>query len=607
MPPSPSHGPRRGAFFLTDGDSADSDSASPSSSSPVPAPPTTANRSGPRIFVPAPLLHRLFPSADDESDNEITERTPKRQRRASPVVSESIDLTAASSGSSAASSSSSLPRVVFSSSPSRTATSNTARGGPPTLAITTSPPAGNSSSSSSGSATSTVHGSHQSHMFLSSSSPARRAPVEVIDLLDSDDEDEDDDVEVHVRTSSTAASSSPDIRMRSSSGASEVVTVLDSDDDEITVVSSTIRQPTHTHQQRQRHGNVHLLDSDSDSSDDSNEVRFVGARQVEPRAPVPPPIMAPGQNLFQVTQALRDNIMQAARAPPGGGPNFADLARQRVRHEEQLRGEAQRRLRAELDAETRRAQAAAQPNFLQFGVGGNAWPGLPTFLAGARAYFAAAANRAEFGLNFNLGRPMGDYIPDDMLDGMTYEEIVELTDRVSNRSGAAAGGGGGRGDAPAPGMRPAEISQLPETAYKKPRPGTPAAEAEDCCAICQDEYKAGDKVLTIPGCNHFTHSTCIKPWLQRNATCPMCRASVRDAIAQHAAAASSSSSAPRNRATWAGPSGPQHPPLPPRRSQGAGAGSGANAAAAAAAAAAASAGAARRRPAGRVEVVVIDD
>jgi len=57
---------------------------------------------------------------------------------------------------------------------------------------------------------------------------------------------------------------------------------------------------------------------------------------------------------------------------------------------------------------------------------------------------------------------------------------------------------------------------------------------EKQCSICLDEFKLGDKYIRLP-CQtenedekHIFHSgndTCsgIKPWLERNNTCPMCR------------------------------------------------------------------------------------
>ena len=51
------------------------------------------------------------------------------------------------------------------------------------------------------------------------------------------------------------------------------------------------------------------------------------------------------------------------------------------------------------------------------------------------------------------------------------------------------------------------------------------------CSICLDEFKLGDKCIKLPCSeeeNHVFHSgdeVCsgIKPWLERNNTCPMCR------------------------------------------------------------------------------------
>eukprot|EP00274_Cyanoptyche_gloeocystis_P005445 CAMPEP_0196667278 /NCGR_PEP_ID=MMETSP1086-20130531/64994_1 /TAXON_ID=77921 /ORGANISM="Cyanoptyche gloeocystis , Strain SAG4.97" /LENGTH=284 /DNA_ID=CAMNT_0042004591 /DNA_START=61 /DNA_END=916 /DNA_ORIENTATION=- len=44
------------------------------------------------------------------------------------------------------------------------------------------------------------------------------------------------------------------------------------------------------------------------------------------------------------------------------------------------------------------------------------------------------------------------------------------------------------------------------------------------CAICQEEYEAGHRVCTLP-CHHVFHLHCVRPWLQRSNTCPLCRAS----------------------------------------------------------------------------------
>ena len=53
---------------------------------------------------------------------------------------------------------------------------------------------------------------------------------------------------------------------------------------------------------------------------------------------------------------------------------------------------------------------------------------------------------------------------------------------------------------------------------------------EKQCSICLDDFKLNDKYIKLPcsGESHFFHSgdeNCsgIKPWLERNNTCPMCR------------------------------------------------------------------------------------
>jgi hypothetical protein len=42
------------------------------------------------------------------------------------------------------------------------------------------------------------------------------------------------------------------------------------------------------------------------------------------------------------------------------------------------------------------------------------------------------------------------------------------------------------------------------------------------CTICQEQYKDGEEIVTLP-CSHLFHKECIWPWLLRHATCPTCR------------------------------------------------------------------------------------
>ena len=44
----------------------------------------------------------------------------------------------------------------------------------------------------------------------------------------------------------------------------------------------------------------------------------------------------------------------------------------------------------------------------------------------------------------------------------------------------------------------------------------------DPCAVCQDEFAAGDEHLRMP-CSHLFHKDCLMPWLRDHNTCPTCR------------------------------------------------------------------------------------
>jgi len=42
------------------------------------------------------------------------------------------------------------------------------------------------------------------------------------------------------------------------------------------------------------------------------------------------------------------------------------------------------------------------------------------------------------------------------------------------------------------------------------------------CSVCCTQMKIGDKTLLIP-CGHMYHPNCVKPWFEKNNTCPICR------------------------------------------------------------------------------------
>ena len=54
-----------------------------------------------------------------------------------------------------------------------------------------------------------------------------------------------------------------------------------------------------------------------------------------------------------------------------------------------------------------------------------------------------------------------------------------------------------------------------------------ATEEEETCAICVDEFIAGETVKVLP-CNHFFHPQCIDEWLRSHSSlCPLCKMDVK--------------------------------------------------------------------------------
>ncbi|XP_049871680.1 E3 ubiquitin-protein ligase Iruka-like isoform X2 [Pectinophora gossypiella] len=84
-------------------------------------------------------------------------------------------------------------------------------------------------------------------------------------------------------------------------------------------------------------------------------------------------------------------------------------------------------------------------------------------------------------------------------------------------------------------------------------PVTPEqAAANTSCSVCWEAFQVGETISRLE-CDHIFHSSCIAPWLQLHATCPICRRSLlpdepaapRDASPSRDAA-SESSSAPQS-------------------------------------------------------------
>ena len=53
----------------------------------------------------------------------------------------------------------------------------------------------------------------------------------------------------------------------------------------------------------------------------------------------------------------------------------------------------------------------------------------------------------------------------------------------------------------------------------------------DCCVICTGEFNSNDKVIQLP-CNtkHCYHSDCIRTWVSKKTSCPLCRINLISSI-----------------------------------------------------------------------------
>ncbi|KAI6702909.1 hypothetical protein NL676_012045 [Syzygium grande] len=51
-------------------------------------------------------------------------------------------------------------------------------------------------------------------------------------------------------------------------------------------------------------------------------------------------------------------------------------------------------------------------------------------------------------------------------------------------------------------------------------------ESPPYCAVCLHHVAPGERYRRLQGCGHCFHAECIDGWLQRRATCPLCRSRV---------------------------------------------------------------------------------
>ncbi|GJN15125.1 hypothetical protein PR202_gb02016 [Eleusine coracana subsp. coracana] len=100
------------------------------------------------------------------------------------------------------------------------------------------------------------------------------------------------------------------------------------------------------------------------------------------------------------------------------------------------------------------------------------------------------------------------------VDNMTYEELLDLEDRMGYVS---------------TGLREDEILQslrmVKHTPFNTKHFST---EMDRRCSICQEEFEAGEEIGKL-SCGHNYHVHCIKQWLSRKNSCPVCKTAVSKA------------------------------------------------------------------------------
>uniref|UniRef100_A0ACD6ALA6 Uncharacterized protein n=1 Tax=Avena sativa TaxID=4498 RepID=A0ACD6ALA6_AVESA len=82
----------------------------------------------------------------------------------------------------------------------------------------------------------------------------------------------------------------------------------------------------------------------------------------------------------------------------------------------------------------------------------------------------------------------------------------------------------GTGSASFKGLAAGAIAELPATTITERQAA--AVQNAAGCSVCLQEFEAGQRARSLPGCGHTFHLPCIDGWLCRHASCPLCRGAV---------------------------------------------------------------------------------
>jgi len=65
-----------------------------------------------------------------------------------------------------------------------------------------------------------------------------------------------------------------------------------------------------------------------------------------------------------------------------------------------------------------------------------------------------------------------------------------------------------------------------EDAYNEGLGNSRISDQEELCSICTEDFIHVVGIGAQLSCSHRFHTSCLKPWIERNRTCPLCRHSI---------------------------------------------------------------------------------
>ncbi len=65
--------------------------------------------------------------------------------------------------------------------------------------------------------------------------------------------------------------------------------------------------------------------------------------------------------------------------------------------------------------------------------------------------------------------------------------------------------------------------------FEKIKDGDELLNNNEHCNICMETFVAGQFKRCLPNCKHLFHKKCIDRWLKKNASCPICRNTLKEA------------------------------------------------------------------------------